>query len=108
MRLLGKWGFAALPHAYRNLYGTALSGATPSTNIKALGMSPDEPEVPLLSHRHVGHTSDLKAFLSAGTRPIKIVACVNVFARDKREEGAGLARERLVEGGRACVGRDAV
>jgi hypothetical protein len=21
LRLLGKWGFAALPHAYRNLYG---------------------------------------------------------------------------------------
>lgn len=67
----------------------------PSTNIKALGMSPDEPEVPLLSHRHVGHTSDLKAFLSARTRPIKIVARVNVFARDEREEGAGLAREHL-------------
>jgi metal-dependent hydrolase (beta-lactamase superfamily II) len=67
----------------------------PSTNIKALGMSPDEPEVPLLSRRHVGHASDLKAFLLARTRPIKIVARVNVFARDEREEGAGLAGEHL-------------
>jgi 7,8-dihydropterin-6-yl-methyl-4-(beta-D-ribofuranosyl)aminobenzene 5'-phosphate synthase len=95
LRLLGKWGFAALPHAYRNLYGTGLSGVAPSTNIKALGMSPDEPEVPLLSRRHVGHASDLKAFLLARTRPIKIVARVNVFARDEREEGAGLAGEHL-------------
>jgi hypothetical protein len=61
------------------------SGVAPSTNIKALGMSPDESEVPLLSRRHVGHTSDLKAFLSARTRPIKIMAHVNVFARDERE-----------------------
>ena len=53
-------------------------------------MSPDEPEVPLLSRRHVGHTSNLKAFLSA-----RIVACVNVFARDKGEEGADLAGGRL-------------
>ena len=60
------------------------SGVAPSTNIKDLGTSPDEPEVPLLSRHHVGHTSDLKAFLSAMTRPIKIVARVNVFARDKR------------------------
>jgi 7,8-dihydropterin-6-yl-methyl-4-(beta-D-ribofuranosyl)aminobenzene 5'-phosphate synthase len=66
-----------------------------STNIKALGTSPDEPEVPLLSRRHVGRASDLKAFLSARTRPIKIVARINVFAGDKREEGAGLAREHL-------------
>jgi 7,8-dihydropterin-6-yl-methyl-4-(beta-D-ribofuranosyl)aminobenzene 5'-phosphate synthase len=71
------------------------SGVAPSTNIKDLGTSPEEPEVPLLSCRHVGHTSDLKAFLSARTRPIKIVAHVNVFARDKREEGAGLAREHI-------------
>jgi 7,8-dihydropterin-6-yl-methyl-4-(beta-D-ribofuranosyl)aminobenzene 5'-phosphate synthase len=95
----GAGKIAALPHAYRNLYGTGLSGVAPSTNIKALGMSPDEPEVPLLSHRHVGHTSVLKAFLSARTRPIKIVARVNVFARDERGRCGSCQGAPRVEGG---------
>jgi 7,8-dihydropterin-6-yl-methyl-4-(beta-D-ribofuranosyl)aminobenzene 5'-phosphate synthase len=98
LRLLGKWGFAALPHAYRNPTVRGFPELPPSTNIKALGTSPDEPEVPLLSRRHVGHTSDLKAFLSARTRPIKIAARVNVFARDERGRCGSCRGAPRVEG----------
>jgi 7,8-dihydropterin-6-yl-methyl-4-(beta-D-ribofuranosyl)aminobenzene 5'-phosphate synthase len=102
MRLLGEWGFAAYVHDYRILYDTGLSGAVLLNNMKALGISPDEPEVLVFSHRHIDHTGGLKAFLSARTRPVKIVAHVNLFAkayaRDDRGEmeiGVDFTREYL-------------
>jgi 7,8-dihydropterin-6-yl-methyl-4-(beta-D-ribofuranosyl)aminobenzene 5'-phosphate synthase len=62
MRLLGEWGFAAYVHGYRILYDTGLSGATLLNNMKALGISLDEPEVLVFIHRHMDHTGGLKAF----------------------------------------------
>jgi len=62
MRLLGEWGFAAYVHGYRILYDTGLSGATLLNNMKALGISLDEPEVLVFIHRYMDHTGGLKAF----------------------------------------------
>jgi 7,8-dihydropterin-6-yl-methyl-4-(beta-D-ribofuranosyl)aminobenzene 5'-phosphate synthase len=70
--------------------------------VKILGISLDEPEVLVFSHHLINHTGGLKAFLSARTRPVKIVAHINLFAksyaRDDRGEveiGVDFTREYL-------------
>jgi 7,8-dihydropterin-6-yl-methyl-4-(beta-D-ribofuranosyl)aminobenzene 5'-phosphate synthase len=110
MRLLGEWGFAAYVHGYRILYDTELSGATLLNNMKALGVSLDEPEVLVFIHRHMDHTGGLRPFLSARTRPVKIVVHVNLFVKayvgDDRGEveiGVDFTREHIESRGAELV-----
>ncbi|MEZ0318531.1 MAG: MBL fold metallo-hydrolase [Pyrobaculum sp.] len=88
-RLLAEWGFAAYVHDYKILYDTGLTGTALLNNMKALGISPDEPEYLVFSHRHIDHTGGLRKFLEARSKPITIVAHKNLFAKAyaKDEEG---------------------
>jgi 7,8-dihydropterin-6-yl-methyl-4-(beta-D-ribofuranosyl)aminobenzene 5'-phosphate synthase len=79
--LLEEWGFAAYVHDYRALPDTGLSGTMLLNNMRALGIDPDEPDVLVLSHRHADHTGGLRALLDARSRPLAVMAHVNLFAR---------------------------
>ncbi len=80
-RLLSEWGFAAYIHDYRILYDTGLTGTALLNNMKALGIDPNEPEYLVISHRHIDHTGGVKAFLNARTKPIKMIAHMNLFTK---------------------------
>ncbi len=80
-RLLSEWGFAAYVHDYKVLYDTGLTGTALLNNMRALGIDPDEPEYLVISHRHIDHTGGVKAFLSARSRPIRMIAHVNLFLK---------------------------
>jgi 7,8-dihydropterin-6-yl-methyl-4-(beta-D-ribofuranosyl)aminobenzene 5'-phosphate synthase len=80
-RLLSEWGFAAYIHDYRILYDTGLTGTALLNNMKALGIDPNEPEYLVISHRHIDHTGGVKAFLNARSRPIKMIAHMNLFTK---------------------------
>ena len=89
LRLVGEWGFAAYIHDYKILYDTGLSGTALLNNMRALGISPDEPDYLVLSHRHIDHTGGVKALLSARSRPITIIAHENLFAKAYAKDEMG-------------------
>ena len=80
-RLLAEWGFSAYLHEPRILLDTGLSGYALINNARALGIDPDEPEYLVLSHRHLDHTGGVIKFLGVRSRPLRIVAHENLFAR---------------------------
>ena len=88
-RLLGEWGFAAYIYDYKILYDTGLTGTALLNNMRALGISPDEPELLVLSHRHIDHTGGVKALLSARSRPLTIIAHENLFAKAYAKDERG-------------------
>ena len=80
-KLLAEWGFSAYLHEPRILFDTGLSGYALINNARALGISLDEPDYLVLSHRHSDHTGGVIKFLDTRSRPIRIVAHENLFAR---------------------------
>ncbi|MGC9117882.1 MAG: MBL fold metallo-hydrolase [Thermoproteus sp.] len=89
LRLLGEWGFSAYVYDWRILYDTGLSGTALLNNMKALGISPDDPDVLVISHRHIDHTGGVKALLSARSRPLTVVAHENLFAKAYAKDEMG-------------------
>jgi 7,8-dihydropterin-6-yl-methyl-4-(beta-D-ribofuranosyl)aminobenzene 5'-phosphate synthase len=81
LRLLGEWGFSAYVYDWKILYDTGLSGTALLNNMRALGISPDDPDVLVLSHRHIDHTGGVKKLLDARSRPLTVVAHENLFAK---------------------------
>ncbi len=89
LRLLGEWGFAAYVYDYKILYDTGLTGTVLLNNMRALGISPDEPDYLVLSHRHIDHTGGVKALLSARSRPLTVIAHENLFAKAYAKDEGG-------------------
>jgi 7,8-dihydropterin-6-yl-methyl-4-(beta-D-ribofuranosyl)aminobenzene 5'-phosphate synthase len=100
--LLGEWGFAAYINDYRTLLDTGLSGTALLNNMRALGVDPDEPDVLVLSHRHIDHTGGLRALLDARSRPLTVIAHAD-FLAGARISDANLAREYLESRGARLV-----
>jgi 7,8-dihydropterin-6-yl-methyl-4-(beta-D-ribofuranosyl)aminobenzene 5'-phosphate synthase len=100
--LLGEWGLAAYVHDYRTLLDAGLSGAVLLNNMRALDIDPDEPDVLVLSHRHADHTGGLRALLDARSRPLAVVAHVNLFA-GARLSNVNFTREYLESRGARLV-----
>lgn len=75
----------------RVLYDTGSTGVALLNNMKALGISPDEPDWLVFSHRHDDHTGGLRRLLESRRGPLKIVAHEKLFepAYAKDEEGCG-------------------
>lgn len=110
LRLLSEWGFAAYVHDYKILYDTGLSGTALLNNMKALGISPDEPDYLVLSHRHIDHTGGVKALLASRSRPLTVIAHENLFAKayakDEKGEveiGVNFTREELESKGARLI-----
>ncbi len=79
--LYAEWGFAIYIHDLRVLYDTGLTGDVLLHNMQALGIGPDEPDVLILSHRHIDHTGGVKRLLRARKRPIRVVAHKGLFEK---------------------------
>ena len=88
-RLLAEWGFSAYLHEPRILFDTGLGGYALINNARALGIDPDEPDYLVLSHRHLDHTGGLIKFLGVRSRPLRIIAHENLFARAAAVDEAG-------------------
>jgi len=88
-RLLSEWGFAAYIHDYKILYDTGLTGTALINNMKALGIDPNEPDYLVISHRHIDHTGGVRKFLENRTRPITMIAHINLFTKAYAKDEKG-------------------
>jgi 7,8-dihydropterin-6-yl-methyl-4-(beta-D-ribofuranosyl)aminobenzene 5'-phosphate synthase len=89
LRLLGEWGFSAYVYDWRILYDSGLSGTALLNNMRALGISPDDPDVLVLSHRHIDHTGGVRKLLDTRSRPLTVVAHENLFAKAYAKDEMG-------------------